>query len=68
MPQTGGFVGELQERLMVSDRNARFHGRVMSPSFEITSVLASGSWLCSARQGGPGAAEVQGRSVRGDPP
>lgn len=65
--RTSGFVGEFQERLMLSGRNARFHGRVMSLSFENTSVLASGPWLCSARRGGPCGAEVQGRSVRGDP-
>jgi hypothetical protein len=65
--QLDGFVGEFQERPLLSGRNARFHGRVMSLSFENTSVLASGPWLCSARRGGPGAAEVQGRSLRGDP-
>ncbi|MFE1416918.1 DUF6924 domain-containing protein [Streptomyces sp. NPDC058746] len=63
-----GFVGEFQERLMLSAGNARFHGRVMLPSFGNTSVLASGPWLCSARRRGRGAAEVQGRSVRGYPP
>ncbi|MEU1596054.1 hypothetical protein ABZ468_25155 [Streptomyces sp. NPDC005708] len=67
-PPTSGFVGEFRERLLLSGANAWFHGRVMSLSFENAQVLASGPWLCCARRGGPGAAELQGRSVRGDPP